>query len=193
MGLHALAETFPSVGGQIVPPDGYLQRAYAAIRKAGGVCIADEVQTGFGRLGAAFWGFELQGVTPDIVVLGKPAGNGMPLGVVVATRDIAASFDSGMEFFSTFGGNPVSCAAGLAVLEVIESDGLQDHAARVGARLLEGLRELESHHPVVGDVDMGDIDDVLDQEGLLVGQVDGEIDTLALLAVEGLDHGDGAI
>lgn len=147
-----LAETFPSVGGQIVPPDGYLQRAYAAIRKAGGVCIADEVQTGFGRLGAAFWGFELQGVTPDIVVLGKPAGNGMPLGVVVATRDIAASFDSGMEFFSTFGGNPVSCAAGLAVLEVIESEGLQDRAARVGARLLEGLRELEAHHPVVGDV-----------------------------------------
>ncbi len=179
-----LAETFPSVGGQIVPPDGYLERAYAAIRKAGGVCIADEVQTGFGRLGAAFWGFELQNVTPDIVVLGKPAGNGMPLGVVVATRDIAASFDSGMEFFSTFGGNPVSCAAGLAVLDVIEEEGLQDHAARVGQRLLEGLRELAAHHAVIGDVrGLGlflGVEFVVDREGRLPAP------DIAAFVVEGL-------
>ncbi len=147
-----LAETFPSVGGQIVPPDGYLPRAYAAIRAAGGVCIADEVQTGFGRLGDAFWGFELQGVVPDMVVLGKPAGNGMPLGVVVATREIADAFDTGMEFFSTFGGNPVSCAAGLAVLDVIEREGLQARAAETGGRLLAGLAALAERFPLLGDV-----------------------------------------
>jgi 4-aminobutyrate aminotransferase-like enzyme len=147
-----LAETFPSVGGQIVPPDGYLLRAYDAIRAAGGICIADEVQTGFGRLGDAFWGFELQGVVPDVIVLGKPAGNGMPLGVVVATRRVAEAFDTGMEFFSTFGGNPVSCAAGLAVLDVIEREGLQAQAARTGDQLLSGLRELSTRFPVVGDV-----------------------------------------
>jgi 4-aminobutyrate aminotransferase-like enzyme len=147
-----LAETFPSVGGQIVPPDGYLALAYEAVRAAGGICIADEVQTGFGRLGDAFWGFELQGVVPDVVVLGKPAGNGMPLGVVVTTRALADAFDTGMEFFSTFGGNPVACAAGLAVLEVIEREGLQAEAARVGGRLLAGLTELARGFPVMGDV-----------------------------------------
>jgi 4-aminobutyrate aminotransferase-like enzyme/Ser/Thr protein kinase RdoA (MazF antagonist) len=147
-----LAETFPSVGGQIVPPAGYLTLAYQAVRNAGGVCIADEVQTGFGRLGEAFWGFELQGVTPDIIVIGKPAGNGMPLGVVVSTREIAESFDNGMEFFSTFGGNPVSCAAGLAVLEVLDAEGLQANAARVGDRMREGLRGIAAHHAVMGDV-----------------------------------------
>jgi 4-aminobutyrate aminotransferase-like enzyme len=147
-----LAETFPSVGGQIVPPDGYLSRAYDAIRRAGGVCIADEVQTGFGRLGTAFWGFELQGVEPDIVVIGKPAGNGMPLGVVVATREIAEAFDNGMEFFSTFGGNPVSCAAGLAVLDVLDSEGLQDNAAAMGGRMTEGLWGIAADHSVIGDV-----------------------------------------
>ncbi len=147
-----LAETFPSVAGQIVPPPGYLRRAYEAIRGAGGLCIADEVQTGFGRLGDAFWGFELQDVVPDVVVLGKPAGNGVPLGIVVATRAVADAFATGMEFFSTFGGNPVSCAAGLAVLEVLEREGLQASARRVGAGLLDGLRALADRHEVVGDV-----------------------------------------
>ena len=107
-----IAETLPSVGGQIVFPPGYLADAYARVRAAGGVCIADEVQVGFGRLGTHFWGFETQNVIPDIVVLGKPIGNGFPLAAVITTAEIAASFDNGMEFFSTFGGNPVACAAG---------------------------------------------------------------------------------
>jgi len=152
-GLAAfLAETLPSVAGQIVLPPGYLAEAYRHVRAAGGVCIADEVQTGFGRLGETFWGFEGQGVVPDVVVLGKPIGNGFPLGAVVTTREIADAFDNGMEFFSTFGGNPVSCAAGLAVLDVVEEERLQERALRVGGRLLEGLRGLSDRHPLVGDV-----------------------------------------
>jgi 4-aminobutyrate aminotransferase-like enzyme len=152
-GLAAfLAETLPSVAGQVVLPPGYLAEAYRHVRAAGGVCIADEVQTGFGRLGTHFWGFEGQGVVPDVVVLGKPIGNGFPLGAVVTTREIADAFDNGMEFFSTFGGNPVSCAAGLAVLDVVEEERLQDRALRVGGRLLEGLRGLSERHSLVGDV-----------------------------------------
>jgi 4-aminobutyrate aminotransferase-like enzyme len=116
------------------------------------VCIADEVQVGFGRLGTHFWGFETQGVVPDIVVLGKPMGNGHPLGAVITTPEIAASFDNGMEFFSTFGGNTVSCAVGLAVLDVIQEEGLQEHAERVGQHLLAGLRGLMQSHPIIGDV-----------------------------------------
>ena len=146
-----IAESLPSVGGQIVLPPGYLADVYAQVRAAGGVCIADEVQVGFGRLGTHFWGFETQGVTPDIVVLGKPIGNGFPLGAVITTPELAASFDNGMEFFSTFGGNPVACAAGLAVLDVLRDEGLQAHAERVGGRLLAGLRGLVERHPLVGD------------------------------------------
>jgi len=146
-----IAESLPSVGGQIVLPPGYLPAVYAAVRAAGGVCIADEVQVGFGRLGEQFWGFAMQGVVPDIVVLGKPIGNGFPLGAVVTTRAIADSFDNGMEFFSTFGGNPVACAAGLAVLDVVRDEGLQERARAVGGRLLDGLRGLAQRHPVVGD------------------------------------------
>ncbi|MEN9934505.1 MAG: hypothetical protein RLZZ387_1084 [Chloroflexota bacterium] len=146
-----IAESLPSVGGQIVLPPGYLAGVYQAVRAAGGLCIADEVQVGFGRLGSAFWGFELQGVVPDIVVLGKPIGNSFPLGAVVTTRAIADAFDNGMEFFSTFGGNPVACAVGLAVLDVVRDEGLQQRAARVGGRLLAGLRGLVERHPIVGD------------------------------------------
>jgi 4-aminobutyrate aminotransferase-like enzyme/Ser/Thr protein kinase RdoA (MazF antagonist) len=152
-GLAAfLAESLPSVGGQIVFPPGYLEQAYAHVRAAGGVCIADEVQVGFARLGTHFWGFETQGVVPDIVVLGKPIGNGFPLGAVVTTRAIADAFANGMEFFSTFGGNPVACAAGLAVLDVLEDEGLQERALRVGRHFLAGLRGLQEGHPLVGDV-----------------------------------------
>jgi 4-aminobutyrate aminotransferase-like enzyme len=147
-----IAESMPSVGGQIVLPPGYLAAAYAAVRAAGGVCIADEVQTGFGRVGTHFWGFETQDVTPDLVVLGKPIGNGHPLAAVVTTPQIAAAFDNGMEFFSTFGGNPVSCAAGLAVLEEVEEKGLQAHALRVGERMLAGMRPFGERFSVVGDV-----------------------------------------
>ena len=104
------------------------RQAYEAVRGAGGVCIADEVQTGYGRTGTHFWAFEKYGVVPDIVVLGKPIGNGHPIGAVITTRAIADSFDNGMEFFSTFGGNNVSCAIGLKVLEVVQEENLQAHA-----------------------------------------------------------------
>lgn len=147
-----LAESLPSVPGQIVFPDGYLQIAYAAVREAGGVCIADEVQTGYGRTGTHFWGFERYDVVPDIVVLGKPIGNGHPIGAVITTRAIAESFATGMEFFSTFGGNNVSCAIGLAVLEVVKQENLQKHALLIGETLLEGLRELKERHSLIGDV-----------------------------------------
>ena len=147
-----IAETCPSVGGQIILPCGYLERVYRDVRAAGGLCIADEVQTAYGRMGHHFYAFEAHGVVPDIVVLGKPIGNGYPLGAVVTTRAIAESFDNGMEFFSTFGGSTASCAAGLAVLEVVRRDGLQAHALAIGERLLDGLRALQQQHAVVGDV-----------------------------------------
>jgi 4-aminobutyrate aminotransferase-like enzyme len=147
-----LFESLPSVGGQIIPPPGYLAAAYAAVRAAGGLCIADEVQVGFGRVGTHIWGFELQGVVPDIVVCGKPIGNGHPLGAVITTPGIAASFANGMEYFNTFGGNPVSMAAGLAVLKVLAEEGLQAHALEVGNQLLWSLRPFTERHRLVGDV-----------------------------------------
>ena len=147
-----LHESFLSCAGQIELPPGYLEHAYAAVRAAGGVVIADEVQVGLGRVGSHFWGFQTQGVVPDIVTLGKPLGNGHPLGAVVTTREVAHAFDNGVEYFSTFGGNPASCAVGLAVLDVLGDEGLQAHATRVGGRLLAGLRELAERHPAMGDV-----------------------------------------
>lgn len=147
-----IVESVLGCGGQIVLPDGYLQAVFAQVRAAGGVCIADEVQVGFGRVGSHFWGFEMQGVTPDIVTMGKPMGNGHPLAAVVTTRAIADSFANGMEYFNTFGGNPVSCAVGTAVLDVIEREGLQANAWRVGNRLLAGLTALKERHPLIGDV-----------------------------------------
>jgi len=147
-----LCESLLSCGGQVELPPGYLPAAYQHARAAGALCIADEVQVGFGRVGTHRWGFETQGVVPDIVTLGKPIGNGHPLGAVVTTPEIARSFANGMEFFSTFGGNPVSAAIGLAVLDVLEGERLQEHAARVGDRLVRNLKELASRHPAVGDV-----------------------------------------
>ncbi len=147
-----IAESMPSVGGQIVFPDGYLAEVYKHVRAAGGVCIADEVQVGFGRLGSAFWGFETQHVVPDIVVLAKPIGNCFPLAAVVTTREIAESFNNGMEFFSTYGGNPVSCAAGLAVLGVLREEDLQANARRVGDYLRDRLLDLQRTHTLIGDV-----------------------------------------
>ena len=144
-----IAESLPGVAGQIVLPDGYLEAAYGHARAAGAVCIADEVQTGFGRVGRAFWGFELGGVVPDIVTLGKPIGNGHPIGAVVTTPEIARSFQTGMEYFNTFGGNPVSCAAALAVLDVIADEGLQAHALRLGGRIKSGLEALSARHACV--------------------------------------------
>jgi 4-aminobutyrate aminotransferase-like enzyme len=147
-----IAETFPSVGGQIIPPPGYLSAVYTKIRSAGGVCIADEVQTGLGRLGRYYWGFEAQGAEPDIVVLGKPMGNGHPMGVVVTTPGIAASFANGMEFFSTFGGSTLSCMIGREVLDIVDEEGLQANAGAVGEHLLAGLRALQQRHAIIGDV-----------------------------------------
>ena len=147
-----IAESLPSVGGQIELPESYLGAVYSEVRAAGGVCIADEVQTGYGRIGKHFWGFESYGVTPDIVVLGKPIGNGHPIGAVVTTREIVASFANGMEFFSTFGGNTVSCAIGLEVLSVVLEEQLQSHARAVGDLMLSGLHELMSRHEIIGDV-----------------------------------------
>jgi 4-aminobutyrate aminotransferase-like enzyme/Ser/Thr protein kinase RdoA (MazF antagonist) len=147
-----IAESLPSVAGQIVFPPGYLAETYEHVRAAGGVCIADEVQVGFGRLGTHFWGFETQAVVPDIVVLGKPIGNAFPLAAVVTTPEIAASFNNGMEFFSTFGGNPVACAAGLAVLDVLAEEHLQENALRVGSYLIARLKSLQEKHALIGDL-----------------------------------------
>ncbi len=147
-----IAETFPSVGGQIIPPKGYLPAVYEKIRAAGGVCIADEVQTGLGRLGEHYFGFEHQGALPDIVVMGKPIGNGHPLGVLVTTRAIADSFNNGIEFFSTFGGSTLSCRIGKEVLDIVDDEGLQDNARAMGTHLIEGLRRIETDFARVGDV-----------------------------------------
>ena len=151
-GLSAFfCESLLSCGGQIVLPEGYLHAAYQAVRAAGGVCVADEVQVGFGRVGTHFWGFETQGVVPDVVTLGKPIGNGFPLGAVITTPAIADAFHNGMEYFNTFGGSPVACAVGLAVLDVMRDEGLQERALRVGGALKAGLETLR-RFPVVGDV-----------------------------------------
>ena len=146
--------TEPIVGcaGQIPLPKGYLKEVYPAIHAQGGLCISDEVQTGFGRLGHYFWGYEAQDVTPDIVILGKPIANGHPMGAVVCTEEIAASFEKGVEFFSSFGGNPVSCAIAAAVLEVIEEENLQENAKEVGDYYQELLRGLQAKFPCIGDV-----------------------------------------
>ena len=122
------------------------------MRAAGGLCIADEVQTGLGRLGNAYWGFETQQASPDIVILGKPVGNGHPLGVVVTTEEVAASFANGMEFFSTFGGTTLACAIGAEVLSIVDDEGLQANAAAMGERLLSGLRDLQDRFDLIGDV-----------------------------------------
>ncbi|MDE3261622.1 MAG: aminotransferase class III-fold pyridoxal phosphate-dependent enzyme [Acidobacteriota bacterium] len=152
-----IGEAILSCGGQIVPPPGYLEALYGAVRSAGGVIVADEVQTGFGRTGPAFWAFlavqdNRAPLFPDIVTLGKPAGNGHPLGAVVTSRELARSFETGMEYFNTFGGNPVSCAAGLAVLDVIGEERLAERAAAVGKTLLAGLTGLGTRYPILGQV-----------------------------------------
>jgi 4-aminobutyrate aminotransferase-like enzyme/Ser/Thr protein kinase RdoA (MazF antagonist) len=145
-------ESALSCAGQVILPPGYLRDIYSQVHAAGGVCVADEVQTGFGRAGSHFWMFETQGVVPDIVTMGKPIGNGHPLGAVVTTPEIAASFANGMEYFNTFGGNPVSCAVGLAVLDAIRDEGLQENAKSVGEYLIERLRDLQTRYSLITDV-----------------------------------------
>lgn len=139
-------------GGQIIPPNGFLSRSFKMVRDNNGVCIADEVQVGFGRMGESFWGFETQDIVPDIVTLGKSIGNGHPLSVVVTSEDLSNEFNNGMEYFNSFGGNPVSCAIGHAVLKVIEEEELQKNAFRVGNELKTLLNEVKSVHDIIGDV-----------------------------------------
>jgi 4-aminobutyrate aminotransferase-like enzyme len=146
------AEPIVGCGGQVPLPKDYLKQVYSLVRQFGGVCVSDEVQVGFGRLGSHFWGFELYDVVPDIVVLGKPIGNGHPMGAVICTPEIAESFSSGPEFFSSFGGNPVSCTIGEAVLEVIENENLQSHAWETGNYLIKELIALQAEFPHISEV-----------------------------------------
>ncbi len=146
-----IAESIQGVGGTVVFPPDYLKHAYAHVRAAGGVCIADEVQAGFGRTGTHYWGFETQGVIPDIVTMAKGIGNGVPLAAVVTTPQIAQALAAKIHF-NTFGGNPVVCAQGKAVLEVIDREGLQVNALKIGTYLTDGLRKLEAKHSIIGDV-----------------------------------------
>jgi alanine-glyoxylate transaminase/(R)-3-amino-2-methylpropionate-pyruvate transaminase len=146
-----IAESIQGVGGTVVFPEGYLQHAYAHARAAGGLCIADEVQAGFGRTGTHFWGFETQGVIPDIVTMAKGIGNGCPLAAVVTTPEIARTLATRIHF-NTFGGNPVSMAQGRAVLKVIEKEGLQANSLAIGARLTDGFHRLAAKHSLIGQV-----------------------------------------
>ncbi|TLD68170.1 aminotransferase class III-fold pyridoxal phosphate-dependent enzyme [Phragmitibacter flavus] len=145
------AESIQGVGGTVVFPEGYLKHAYEHVRAAGGLCVADEVQAGVGRAGTHYWGFETQGGMPEIVTMAKGIGNGCPLAAVVTTPEIAKVLASRIHF-NTFGGNPVSCAQGRAVLEVIEREGLQENSLRVGAQLKEGFLKLAEKHDLIGDV-----------------------------------------
>jgi len=147
-----ICETLLGVGGQLPLPQNYLKHVYNHVRAAGGVCIADEVQVGFGRIGEKFWGFQLQDVVPDIVVMGKPIGNGHPLAAIVVTDKIADAFNNGMEYFNTYGGNPVSMTAGLAVLDVIHNEEMQQHALETGNYLMDGLKQLMKKYPIISDV-----------------------------------------
>ncbi len=147
-----ICESIISCGGQIELPENYLKLAYEYVHKNGGLCIADEVQVGCGRVGKTFWAFQLHDVIPDIVTIGKPIGNGHPLAAVVCTREVADAFASGMEYFNTFGGNPVSCAIGKEVLSVIKDEKLQEHALVVGKYLKDELFKLQVTHPIIGDV-----------------------------------------
>lgn len=147
-----IAESLMGTAGNVVFPDGYLKAAFEAARGAGAICISDEVQVGVGRLGTDFWGFQAQGVVPDIVTMGKPLGNGHPIAAVVTTREIADAFDDGVKYFNTFGGNPVSCAIGTAVLDIVEGDKLQSRAVEIGDYFLQSLEDLKSRHTLIGDV-----------------------------------------
>ena len=147
-----ICESLQGVAGQIIMPDGYLENVYAQVRAAGGVCIADEVQVGFGRVGTHMWAFETQNIIPDIVTLGKPIGNGHPLAAVITSQKIADAFVTGMEYFNTFGGNPVSCAIGMAVLDAIRDDKLQENALETGHYFRKKLQELQQRFLLIGDV-----------------------------------------
>ncbi|XP_044261932.1 alanine--glyoxylate aminotransferase 2-like [Tribolium madens] len=148
-----IAESLLSCGGQIFPPENYMKNVYNHVRQNGGVCIADEVQVGFGRLGKHWWGFQMHDVVPDIVTMGKPMGNGHPIAAVVTTEEIAESFrKTGVEYFNTYGGNPVSCAIANAVFDTIEKENLREHALVVGEYLFDSCQILAKKHTCIGDV-----------------------------------------
>ncbi|MEQ6123107.1 aminotransferase class III-fold pyridoxal phosphate-dependent enzyme [Pseudotenacibaculum sp. MALMAid0570] len=152
-GVGALIlESIISCGGQIELPEGFLQEVYKQIRNAGGLCIADEVQVGCGRVGKAFWGFQLHNVVPDIVTIGKPLGNGHPIAAVACTQKVADAFANGMEYFNTFGGNPVSCAIATEVLRTVKREKLQENASEVGEYLKSELQKLKQKFTIIGDV-----------------------------------------
>ena len=147
-----IIEPIISCGGQVALPSGFLQEAYQKVRKAGGLCISDEVQTGIGRMGKTFWGFQLHDVVPDIVTIGKPLGNGHPIAAVACTKEVAQKFANGMEFFNTFGGNPVSCAIATEVLREVKREKLQENALAIGEYLKSELKKLSKKFPIIGEV-----------------------------------------
>ncbi|MBJ7881050.1 aminotransferase class III-fold pyridoxal phosphate-dependent enzyme [Gelidibacter salicanalis] len=181
-----IIEPIISCGGQIELPEGFLAKAYEKVRAAGGICISDEVQTGCGRMGKTFWGFQLHDVVPDIVTIGKPLGNGHPIAAVACTPEVANKFANGMEYFNTFGGNPVSCAIATEVLRTVKRENLQENALQVGTFLKEELHKLAQEFPIIGDVR---------GQGLFLGieLVDGQMTPLAAqtdyLANRMKDHG----
>ena len=181
-----IIEPIISCGGQIELPQGFLAESYKSIRKAGGICISDEVQTGCGRMGKTFWGFQLHNVVPDIVTIGKPLGNGHPIAAVACTREVADAFANGMEYFNTFGGNPVSCAIATEVIKTVKREKLQENALEVGEFLKSELQKLSKEFPIIGDVR---------GQGLFLGieLVDSEMNPLAeqtdYLANRMKDHG----
>lgn len=147
-----IIEPIISCGGQVELPKGFLAKAYEYVRAAGGYCISDEVQVGCGRMGKTFWGFQLHNVIPDIITIGKPLGNGHPLAAVACTQEVANKFANGMEYFNTFGGNPVSCAIGRAVLQTIKNESLQENALNIGTYLKKALNNLANQYPIIGNV-----------------------------------------
>ena len=193
-----VAEAIMGCGGQIFMPQGFLKAAFALVKNAGGLCIVDEVQIGFGRVGSHFWGFETHGVVPDIVTMGKSMGNGYPLSAVVTTREIADAFSNGMEYFNSFGGNPVSCAVGQAVLDVVIDEGLQENARNVGSYLLDQLITLQSKHELIGDVrgsglfigielltDRESLEPAPDETRVIINKMK---ESKLLLSIDGPDH-----
>ena len=193
-----IVEAIMGCGGQILFPSSFLSGAFELVQQAGGVCIADEVQIGFGRVGSYFWGFETHSVIPDIVTMGKPMGNGHPLSAVVTTREIANAFDNGMEYFNSFGGNPTSCAIGQAVLDVIKDENLQSNALDVGSHLLSQLNALKSKHELIGDVrgaglfigielvkDRNTLEPAVEEADLIINKMK---DKGLLLSTDGSDH-----
>ena len=191
-------EALMGCGGQIVLPEGFLKKSFELVRMSGGLCIADEVQIGFGRMGTDFWGFETCGVIPDIVTLGKSIGNGHPLSAVVTTKEIADQFNNGMEYFNSYGGNPVSCAIGEAVLDVIENEGLQENAEIVGSYLIEELFKIQSKYTFIGQIRVQGLfigielisnTDTLKPNKTLAAKIVNQMkDAGILISIDGPDH-----